>query len=378
MSDSGVSSPGLYVHIPFCLTRCGYCDFYSCTDTGLAGDFLKALTAEMELWRGVFNPFGTVYIGGGTPSLLSPGQVAGILDAARKSFIILPGAEITVEANPADWGRGELAAVRDLGVGRISLGIQSFDDRELEFLGRRHDAGQARAALAAALDAGFGSVGVDLIYGLPGQAFASWQASLEQALSFRPGHLSCYELELKHDTPLGLRYGRGELVARSEEGLREFFQGTSELAEGAGYVHYEVSNFASGPGLISLHNSKYWDHTPYLGLGPSAHSFKNARRWWNHGTLREYLESLHAGRMPVKGFEDLDRGQLAFEALFLGLRMKQGIDLAWYEEEYGVDLVREKGPQITAWQSAGLVVLEQGRLRPTRAGMAVADALAAD
>lgn len=376
MTGKPPASPGLYIHIPFCRARCGYCDFFSCTDTGIMGDFLQALSREMALWRGEFPPFDTVYIGGGTPSLLGPGDLGRLLDCVREAFSILPGAEITVEANPADWGRDELREIRSLGITRINLGIQSFDDRELAFLGRRHDSAQARAALSWARSAGFDSVGLDLIYSLPGQGFASWRASLQQALAFGPEHLSCYELELKGDTPLGLKSEKGELEGRSEEDLREFFLKTSELIEGAGYLHYEVSNFARGPGTTSRHNRKYWDHTAYLGLGPSAHSFRGVRRWWNHSGMKGYLGSLRAGKKPVRDSEDLSGDQLAFEALFLGLRMKEGIDLEECGLRYGVDLLRGKGPQIRDLEEAGLVRVVAGTLCPTREGMAVADALA--
>jgi oxygen-independent coproporphyrinogen III oxidase len=376
MTRETTPAPGLYIHIPFCKAKCGYCDFYSCTSTGLTEDFLHALLREMESCRDEFQIFDTVYLGGGTPSLLSPVQVGRILDGVRRNFRILPGSEITIEANPADWGPEDLLAVRRLGVSRINLGIQSFDDRELSFLGRRHNSSQAFAALDGARKAGFGSVGFDLMYGLPGQSFPAWETSLEKALQWGPDHLSCYELELKPDTPLGLRDQKGELEPRTEEGLREFFLRTSELAEGAGYIHYEVSNFAKSPGMASRHNGKYWDHTPYLGLGPSAHSFKGTRRWWNHDSLEDYLGSLKAGKRPVGDSEELDSAQLAFEALFLGLRMKKGIDLEAYARTYGIDLIHEKCPQLLAWQSAGLVEIEAGTLRPTREGMAVADALA--
>ncbi|HNY66392.1 MAG TPA: radical SAM family heme chaperone HemW [Deltaproteobacteria bacterium] len=371
------NSPGLYIHVPFCISKCGYCDFYSCTDTRLTDEWLGALTREVELWRGGFGPFDTVYLGGGTPSVLSLLQLERLLDAVRGAFDILPGAEVTVEVNPADWGLQDLLVARSLGINRINVGVQSFDDGELRFLGRRHDSRQALAALANARRAGFENVGLDLIYGLPGQGFNTWKGSLEKALLLAPEHLSCYELELKADTPLGLRYGLGELEPRTGECLRELFLRTSELAEGAGYVHYEVSNFARGMEKASRHNRKYWDHTPYLGLGPSAHSFKDNRRWWNTGSIHDYLRLLGEGRKPVAGSEDLGPDQLAFESLFLGLRTREGIDLEEYRDLSGRDLLQEKGPQIESWVREGLVRVEGGFLRPTRSGMAVADALAA-
>ncbi|HQJ10149.1 MAG TPA: coproporphyrinogen-III oxidase family protein, partial [Deltaproteobacteria bacterium] len=270
----------------------------------------------------------------------------------------------------------EMAVLRSLGVNRINIGVQSFDDKELAFLGRRHDCRSAAASLEAAHDAGFANIGLDLIYGLPGQAFNAWQTSLEKGLSFHPDHLSCYELDLKVGTPLGRKYEQGMLEPRTDESQHEFFMKTSGIIEDAGYIHYEISNFARGIEKASRHNRKYWDHTPYLGLGPSAHSFKGTRRWWNHESLPDYLRDLKEGRRPVAASEDLGTEDLAVEALFLGLRMKKGIDLDRYRSLYGIDLVKEKGPRLSEWVRAGLIEIDAHTIRPTRSGMAVADTLA--
>lgn len=368
--------PGLYVHIPFCASRCEYCDFFSVTDTGLMAGFMQALLGEIDACRGEFREFDTVYLGGGTPSLLPLQQLERIMDKIRRVFGILPGAEITIEVNPADWRREELFAVRDLGINRISIGIQSFDEKELALLGRRHGREQALRTLEDAAASGFDNLGLDLIYGLPGQEYRQWQASLVQALAFEPAHVSCYELELKPRTPLGRRYEQGEFPVRTEASLRDFFMKTSEFLEGSGYIHYEVSNFARGKGRASRHNRKYWDHTPYLGLGPSAHSFRDGRRWWNHESIGDYIRDLENGKCPVSGREELTAEQLALEALFLGLRTSRGIHLEQYCSRYGTDLLAEKGPLLEDLGRAGLIVIERGSIRPTRAGMAVADSLA--
>jgi oxygen-independent coproporphyrinogen-3 oxidase len=369
--------PGLYLHIPFCKTKCGYCDFYSSTDTYAVAAFLHALEREIELWRGEFPGFDTVYLGGGTPSLLKPVQIEILLGKVFDSFTIMPGAEITIEANPADLSLEDLTVLRTLGINRINFGVQSFNDAELAFLGRRHDVSQAMRSLSQARRAGFDNVGLDLIYSLPGQTLDAWRASLTTAFLVAPEHLSCYELELKEGTPLGDRFGQDGAGTPSEELKREFFMRTSEAAEEAGYVHYEISNFAAGIERASRHNRKYWDHTPYLGLGPSAHSFRGSTRWWNHGSLETWLRDLEENRRPMSGREELDAEDLALEALMLSLRMREGIDCEAYRQRYGIDLLEEKGDRITEWARAGLVVLEGGVIRPTRAGMAVADALAA-
>lgn len=375
MTVTGTRAPGLYVHFPFCKTKCGYCDFYSVTKTRLIPGFLDALSAEMDLYQGEFECFDTVYLGGGTPSLLTPAQVEVLLGRIWHAFTILPGAEITVEVNPADWGREEMKMLRQTGINRVNIGVQSFDDEELKFLGRRHNRAQALSALDDALAAGFENIGLDLIYGLPGRAFDQWLFSLGQALDIHPAHLSCYELELKPHTPLGRLYELGEIEQRSEDHEREFFVRTSEILEGSGYIHYEVSNFAAGMDRASRHNRKYWDHTPYLGLGPAAHSFRENRRWWNHESIHRYLTDLKDRKRPVNDSEELGLGQLALEALFLGLRTREGIDLEHFRQRYGYDLMKEKGSLLEEWSTSGLLKIAQGRVRPTRSGMAVADAL---
>lgn len=370
------SVDGLYIHIPFCKSRCAYCDFFSVTNTGLIPRFLNALFKEIDAYGQTFTEFDTVYLGGGTPSLLSITQIEALLEVVRQAFTVLPNSEITIEVNPADWERGDLKELRSMGINRINIGVQSLDERELIFLGRRHNTKQAVQTLEDAVHAGFNNIGVDLIYGLPGQTLDGWRDSLMKTLTFEPSHLSCYELELKPHTPLGLRYKKGEFSLQTEECQRDFFMRTSELLENAGYIHYEVSNFAAGMEMTSRHNQKYWDHTPYLGLGPSAHSFKGQRRWWNHESLMDYCRDLEDDKQPVGDSEMLDIDQLRLEALFLGLRMRKGIDMEQYQRRYGCDLVKEKGLLLKEWAETGLIEITRGIIRPTRAGMAVADAMA--
>jgi oxygen-independent coproporphyrinogen-3 oxidase len=370
------SVPGLYIHIPFCKTKCGYCDFFSVTDTGLIDGFLNALSREIDTYREEFAEFDTIYIGGGTPSLLSLAQIEALLVKVRRAYRILPDTEITIEINPADWGRKELGMLRGLGINRISIGVQSFDDNELIFLGRRHNRAHAIRTLEDAINAGFDNISIDLIYGLPGQTFEQWRVSLMDALSFEPAHLSCYELELKPHTPLGIRYEQGEFAIRTEDSQYDFFMKTSEFLEESGYIHYEVSNFSMGMGKASRHNRKYWDHTPYLGLGPSAHSFKKGRRWWNHESVKDYIHDLDALKKPISGSEALTSEQLRMEALFLGLRTRKGIDLGQYRDRNGYNLTEEEGLVLDKLEKTGLIEIKDGFICPTRFGMAVADSLA--
>ncbi len=367
---------GLYIHIPFCVSKCPYCDFCSTTALDRIPGFLAALELEMGRHGGEWGSFDTLYLGGGTPSVLSKEDLGRIVAMARDHFNIVPEAEITVEINPGDLGAVDLERLRRLGVSRLSIGVQSLDEGVLSFLGRRHTGAQAEAAVSAAREAGFENVGIDLIYGVPGQGLAGWMRTLGRALALEPEHLSCYELTLEPKTPLGRRHARKAFRLPSEELQRAFFLRTSEFLEGAGYIHYEVSNFARDPSLASRHNQKYWDHTPYLGLGPSAHSCGGPRRWWNHPSLDEYVAALRHGRSPVAGAEFLTAEQRRLEAVYLGLRTRKGVDLEAFARRHGCDLLAERRAALGLLRARGLVRIEDGHLRPTRAGLAVADQLA--
>lgn len=367
--------PGLYIHIPFCFRKCAYCGFYSIIDRSLIPLFLSALHREMVLYRGWAASFDTLYIGGGTPSVLPEGDLEGLIVDIRTAFTITTGAEITVEANPADITERLLASLRRSGVNRLNIGIQSFNDGILTFLGRRHNQKQAEEAIAVARRAGIENIGIDLIYGVPGQSMDVWLSTLRVAVTLTPDHLSCYQLTLEEGTPLAERCRRGEVLLPEEAVQADFFYTTSKFLEENGYLHYEVSNFAR-PGRESRHNCKYWNHTACLGLGPAAHSFDGRRRWWNHRSVTTYREDLAAGKPPVADSELLTDEQLRLEALFLGFRTHKGIDLRGYERRYHCNLLREKGKMIRCLTEEGLVEIHNGFLRPTRNGIAVADSLA--
>jgi oxygen-independent coproporphyrinogen-3 oxidase len=367
--------PGLYIHIPFCLSKCLYCDFYSSTSISAVPDFLNGLFKEMEMYLNQFNPFDTVYIGGGTPSLLSSKQLENILIKARKNFDLISDAEITIEANPADLNRSFLESIREIGINRINIGVQSFDEKALNFLGRRHSVRQAFSSVEASRKAGFKNMGLDLIYGIPGQDMESWRDTLKQALVFSPEHLSCYQLTLEAKTPLGIRHRKGEFSVPVEALQLEYFTKTSELLEDAGYIHYEVSNFARGHEHTSRHNQKYWDHSPFLGLGPSAHSFQGNQRWWNRRSLDRYLAAVHEGKRPVEDTEILTMEQLRLEALYLGLRTKKGIALEDFKTRYHFDLFAEKKEILTKLVEEGLISIRGDQLVPTQSGFALADRL---
>ena len=367
---------GLYIHIPFCLGKCHYCDFYSVTAISVIPDFLRALNKEMEMYRNRSDVFDTLYIGGGTPSLLTSPQLEDILISVQKNFDLMAEPEITIEANPADLDQSLLESMREIRINRINIGIQSFDEKVLAFLSRRHSAKQAISAIEASRKTGFKNIGLDLIYGVPAQDMDSWLDTLKQAVAFSPEHLSCYQLTLGAETPLGIRYQAGEFLMPGEELQYEFFIKTSEFLEDAGYIHYEVSNFSRGMEYASRHNQKYWDHSPYLGLGPSAHSFRDNRRWWNQRSVNQYIVAINAGNLPVEETENLTMEQLRLEALCLGLRTKKGVSFDDFRNRYHCDLFAEKKEILDKLREEGLISIQDGRLCPTQTGLAVADRLA--
>ena len=380
---SGFSfSPGLYLHIPFCSAICTYCDFAVLTGgPEKRRQFADHLISEISLWspdRSTFEGIDTIYFGGGTPSALAPDDIARILGAVRENLSVRDGAWVSFEANPEDVNPESVRAWRDLNVRFLSLGIQSFDADALKFLGRRHDPEEAQRSVETARAAGFDTISIDLIYGLPGQPFEVWKRTLEQAVALAPDHISCYQLTFHEGTPFGFRLARGTMNELPEEDQAEIFLFTHEFLRDHGYPAYEVSNFARSPEHRSRHNQKYWHHVPYLGLGPSAHSFSGTRRWWNERKLGPYEKRIENGERPVAGSEELMREDLALEALMLGLRTVDGIDLNEFRERYGVDLWKRNEPLIERLVLEGLLRMEGNRLLPTLTGLAVTDSLARD
>ena len=371
------SRPGLYLHVPFCSKICPYCDFAVTTGgRRRRAEFVESLIAEAGLWAGEPFSFDTVYFGGGTPSALETEDLARIVAALRSSFSIDPDAWIFLEANPEDVTPESLAAWRALGVRTLSLGIQSFDPASLAFLGRRHNPEEARRSVLLAREAEFDTVSVDLIYGLPDQDRAGWQQDLDAALALGPDHLSCYQLTVHEGTPFGRMAERGRLAELPERAQADLFLFTHSYLAEAGLPGYEVSNFARTPEHRSRHNQKYWNHTPYLGLGPSAHSFSGGRRWWNERSLRDWQVRVERGERPVAGSEELEAGQLALEELMLGFRTYAGVDLDRIRERHGIDLLSWNARFVEQLAREGRVTLLGNRIVPTLSGLAVADSLA--
>ena len=382
---------GLYVHVPFCSAICPYCDFAVARGGGAERErFVEALVEEIDLIGGGerhrageadgfrSSCFDTVYFGGGTPSALSQEQLGAIRRRLVATFAIGSGAEWTVEVNPEDASPELLAGWCELGFDRISLGLQALDDRALRFLGRRHDAAEARKSVEQARAAGFQSVSVDLIYSLPAFNAAWWRRTLEETAALGPDHISCYELTIRDGTPFGRRRDAGRLRETGEDERAANFVATHRLLGELGYEGYEVSNFARTERDRSRHNRKYWRHVPYLGLGPSAHSFDGRRRWWNVAPWKRWNNMIEGGASPVAEVEQLTDRQLLLEAVMMGLRQRSGVDRVAVEQRFGFDPATGNARRIEAWEKAGWLRVIGRRLAPTLEGMARADRLAAE
>jgi putative oxygen-independent coproporphyrinogen III oxidase len=369
---------GAYLHLPFCAERCGYCSFNTAPYApGPMQRFLAALATEIGLVAGATaSPRVTlrsVFLGGGTPSLASPAELGAILERLRDRFAIAPGAEVTVECNPESTSEERLTGYRRAGVNRISLGVQSLDDRVLPTLGRLHSARQARLAFDAARAAGFEDVSVDLIYGLPGLDADTWAATVGGVLEWEPDHLSAYGLTLDE----GSRWhATGMTGLPPEDAVAEQYWRVARLAAEAGFEHYEISNYAR-PGRRSAHNQIYWRAEQYLGLGPGAAGYVGDVRYVNVKPVERYCALVEGGTLPVGSHERLTPRQRLAERLILGLRTRDGIPSAWLEERIAL----EAGalPRVrAAWKERGLLVDDGGRARLTEAGYLLSDALFVD
>jgi oxygen-independent coproporphyrinogen-3 oxidase len=361
---------GIYIHIPFCKGFCNYCDFYSITDNSEAETFVQAVMRETEMQARYLDgeTVETVYFGGGTPSLLTVGQTGQIISAVRKNFSFSDDPEITVEVNPDDVYEGYFRELAGTGVNRVSLGVQSWNDKRLKYLGRRHDAGQSAKALELAFKEGIVNVSVDLIYGLPGMTTGDLKLDLEETFVFPVTHISAYHLTIEEGTRFGKMKKEKKLNEPDEETSNAMFSLLGNMCREKGFIHYEISNFAL-PGYISRHNSAYWKQIPYLGLGPSAHSFNRTSRQWNISDVKKYIRSISGGNVPFEK-EDLDKLTIFNEYVMTSLRTMWGIDLehveAYYDKELHDYLVNLSGKYIRYGlmrrEKNTLVLTDQGRM----------------
>lgn len=370
----------LYIHFPFCVRKCLYCDFNSVADSRVAPvEYVAALLREMGLRRERLAgkaTAATLYFGGGTPSLLEPRLVGQLVDAAARFFALDAAAEVTLEANPGTVDREKLVAYRLAGVNRLSLGVQSFDDGLLALLGRIHSAREARDAFAAARAAGLANIGIDLIHSLPGEDPAMWLTDLRQTVELGPEHISAYGLTVEEGTPFHAMERAGRLALPAEEEVAGMFEQTVEVLAGAGYEQYEISNFAR-PGWRSRHNQVYWRRGSYLGFGAGAHSFLAdppfGVRWHNPDTVERYLAAVGAGLLPDEEFSPVERRDAMAEKLFLGLRMLDGVDGGEFRREFGSTLEEAYPAEVPRLVGDGLLEQAGERLRLSRRGVILAN-----
>lgn len=355
---------GLYVHVPFCLTRCGYCDFNAHAGLDhLKSPYVRALAREADTaapgWRGV--SFASIFLGGGTPTALPPDEIARLLGHLHERFEVEDHAEVTCEANPDTVEVRSLAELRGAGVRRLSLGVQSLDPLVLDSLERVHTAGAARRAYAAARRAGFDDVNLDFIYGARGETLESWRRTLEEAVSLEPEHLSCYALTVEPGTPLGAKVAAGEVPPPDPDLQAEMYELACEVLGRSGYRHYEVSNWAL-PGRECVHNLGYWEGRPYLGLGAGAHSYRGRRRWWNVRPPLRYIEMALEGTAPIGGEERLSEEEERLERVLLGIRSAEGLPVGEIPPDAAEVLVKR-----------GMATVDSARLRLTERGMLLAN-----
>jgi len=406
---SGPDFLSLYIHVPFCQKKCPYCDFFSVTDLSRVKAYVAGICKEIQLWSdmgGAWSrmPVHTIYFGGGTPSLLSADQMHQILDKVQGCFCLVPEPEITCEVNPGTVDTLYLADLRQMGFNRISIGVQSFDSRKLSFLSRIHTRRQVFDTLEGAGLAGFSNLGLDLMYGLPGETRAAWQTDLDTVLGFSPAHLSCYMLTIEPGTPFFDRCETGLFLPCDRDRRMEFFVQTSEVLENCGYIHYEVSNFALGQKNRSIHNTHYWHRGAYIGMGPSAHSFlpastadtsgkqpvsatdtfffepsalesRGSVRCWNRANLPAWLERAETGKLPRVGHERLTPAQEVLEQVMLGLRTEQGIQIHNLDRDIHAFLARLE--HLGMGMLSGFAGTDDsfGRFKLTRTGMTCLDSI---
>ena len=352
---------GIYIHIPFCATRCSYCDFYSTLLLSEVGErYVDALLAEARLRRGELHGavVKTLYLGGGTPSQLPLALLSRLIRGLREVIDLGAVTEFTVEANPDDVTREWCETVKSLGVNRVSMGVQSFEDEILKLIGRRHTARQVGDAMVSLREAGINNVSIDLIYGLPGQTVSSWAATVDQAVALGPWHISAYGLTYEEGTRLWHQRERGEVTEVPEEQCLEMYRLMTERLQRAGFEHYEISNFAL-PGWYSKHNSSYWNDTPYLGLGAAAHSYDGQVRRSNPCDLRTYTDRLLAGETVCEE-ERLTPGERYDERVMLGLRTSRGVDARRLREDFGEEAWRHFTREAQRHIDAGNLRLSAG------------------
>lgn len=378
--DAAAGTLGIYIHIPFCLRKCSYCDFYSLplAESHLPlDDYVYSLVREIDRCDSYIAgaPVESIYMGGGTPSLLQEGQVERIMKAVKRQFHLLPECEITLEANPATLTPGKLAGWRGAGINRISLGVQSFHEQDLQVLGRMHDGEQALQAIAMLQGEGFANVNLDLIYGIPGQTMERWKENLVRALQLEPAHLSLYLLQLEAETPLARSINKGMYQCNGEDNDVQMYLEALEYLEQQEFNHYEISNW-SRPGYQCRHNLRYWEAREYAGFGAGAVSYLRGARFMNRPDVSVYMGSWLSGApAPVVSLETMQGQEVVADALILGLRLCAGVDLQAFSARFGEDALQPFAAAIEQSVQDGLLKVEKGGLKLTKPGYMLSNAV---
>lgn len=368
---------GIYVHIPFCRKACTYCDFHFSTNLTRRADMVRAIAREGNMRRDFFEndaPLDTLYFGGGTPSLLEEEDWNLLLGQLKEDFTFREGFEFTVECNPDDLDRERLAMLRKIGVNRLSIGVQSFRDQDLKLMNRSHQADQAVNSIRWAKEAGFDNLTADLIYGIPDMDLDTWRENVEQMISLGVNHISAYALTVEERTVLAHQVENGSVTVPEDETYEAHYFLLIDLLKAAGFKHYELSNFARR-GHQSRHNSSYWSGSPYLGLGPSSHSFSGNTRSWNLSNNAKYLKVVEEGRSPIESSEELSLKDRTNEYLMTQLRLSSGIDLVRLKEEFGYDIKAVAGETLSEYFEKGLMIREGDHLRLSRSGKLLSNAI---
>lgn len=364
----------LYIHIPFCDHKCIYCDFYSIITSDNVDNFLKALKTEIDYYAKIYSPeriITSLFFGGGTPSLMSAEYIDEIIRYSKQNFEFDENAEITLETNPGTVNKEKLSAFRNYGINRISIGVQSFDDDDLKFLTRIHDKQTAISTVYNAVDAGFENISIDLIFNLPGQTKEKWKENLKQAVSLPIKHISAYSLILERGTILNKLVLDGKVKIQDEDYDAELYELTIEFLNDRGFFQYEVSNFAK-PGYECIHNKAYWHHQDYIGLGPSAHSFIQNKRWWNYSSLKKYISEVELKQNAMINFEILDKNQLQDEYIMLALR-SDGIKLNEYINKFGSEWLDKHSKNFEMMKEENLIEIKHNTIKLTPKGYAICD-----
>lgn len=369
---------GLYLHIPFCKRFCSYCDFYSTIKLSYIDDYIDALIKEIDLCRDYLAGamLSTIYFGGGTPSLIAPDKLKRLIDFIRSTFKVYSKAEITIEINPDDIDKSYLEQLKELGFNRLSIGVQSWDDRILSYLNRRHSAAKAESVVENCKIVGFDNISIDIMYGIPTMSFADWERTVDKTLSFDIQHLSAYCLSIEPNTKFGRLQKLGKLETIDDDLSVKEYHLLMERGEASGFVHYEISNFCK-PNLYSKHNTSYWKQTPYLGVGAGAHSFNGFERRWNIENVNRYIKGIQTDK-PIYGKEIITLPTRFNEYIMTSLRTIWGIDLQYIEEFFGSE--RKSGVVAIAEEyiKYGYLIRENNIIKLSRNGIFVSDGIIAD